>query len=105
MAVVWYVLIHVSLALIAPDVFSFTNRGAAWAAVAAAVVQGYAMWEVHRLAWPRFRASLDAAAGAARLAEARRGYWKRLGRLYVFRISAFSILTLLVATIVRGAGA
>lgn len=104
MTVVWYVLIHVSLGLIGPDVFRFTNLGALYAALAAAVVQGYAMWEIHRLAWPRFKASLDAAAGAARLAAARREYWMRLGRVYVFRISAFSILTLLVATVVRGAG-
>ena len=104
MTVVWYVLIHVSLGLIGSDVFRFTNAGALYCIAASAPVQGYAMWEVHRRSWPMFLASLDGDAPQAALAKARRGYWSRLGRVFIFRVAAFSILTLLIATLVRGAG-
>ncbi len=57
MAIVWYVLIHVSLALIGYQVFTFTNLGAFYAAMAGAVVQGYSIWEVHRVAKPRFESA------------------------------------------------
>lgn len=104
MTIVWYVLIHVSLGLIGSDVFRFTNVGALYCVAASAVVQGYAMWEIHRRSWPMFLASLDADATAEAVSGARRGYWNRLGRLFIFRVSAFSILTLLIAFLVRGAG-
>ena len=104
MTIVWYVLIHVSLGLIGSDVFRFTNLGALYCVAASAAVQGYAMWEMHRRTWPMFQASLDEDAAPAAVATARRGYWNRLGRLFIFRVSAFSILTLLIALLVRGAG-
>ena len=104
MTIVWYVLIHVSLGLIGKDVFTFTNLGAFYCALAAAVVQGYAVWEIHRIAWPRFEAGVGRGAGAREVAAARRGYWNRLGRTFIFRVSAFSVLSLLIASIVRGAG-
>lgn len=104
MTVVWYVLIHVSLGLIGSEYFRFTNLGALYCVAASAVVQGYAMWEIHRRSWPMFLASLDTATSAA-AAKARRGYWNRLGRVFIFRVSAFGILTLLIALLVRGAGA
>ncbi len=104
MYIVWYVLIHVSLGLIGSDMFQFSNAGAIRCAAAAAVVQGYAMWEIHRLAWPAFLANLDTGATPGAVAAARRGYWNRLGRVFIFRVSAFSVLTLLIAAIVRGAG-
>ena len=103
MAIVWYVLIHVSLGLIGYEAFRFTNLGALYAAAAAAVVQGYAMWETHRIAWPRFNAALAATPGSNQHRAELRQYWKRMARLYVFRISAFAILTLMVATLVRAA--
>ena len=104
MTIVWYVLIHVSLGLIGSDYFRFTNLGALYCVAASAVVQGYAMWEIHRRSWPMFLAGLDAGASPATVATARRGYWNRLGRVFIFRVSAFSILTLLIALLVRGAG-
>ena len=104
MTIVWYVLIHVSLGLIGSDYFRFTNLGALYCIAASAVVQGYAMWEIHRRSWPMFLQSIDADAPPATVATARRGYWNRLGRVFIFRVSAFSILTLLIALLVRGAG-
>lgn len=104
MTIVWYVLIHVSLGLIGSDYFRFTNLGALYCVAASAVVQGYAMWEIHRRSWPMFLQSIDADAPPATVATARRGYWNRLGRVFIFRVSAFSILTLLIALLVRGAG-
>ena len=100
MTVVWYVLIHVSLGLIGSEIFRFTNLGALYCVAASAAVQGYAMWEIHRRSWPMFLAGQDGAAPPG----ARRGYWNRLGRVFIFRVSAFSILTLLIAFLVRGAG-
>lgn len=105
MTIVWYVLIHVSLGLIGSDVFRFTNLGALYCVAASAVVQGYAMWEIHRRSWPMFLASLDANASPPSFSTARRGYWNRLGRVFIFRVSAFGILTLLIASLVRGTGA
>ena len=105
MAIVWYVLIHVSLGLIGSDYFRFTNLGALYCVAASAVVQGYAMWDIHRRSWPMFLASLDANASPPSVSTARRGYWNRLGRVFIFRVSAFGILTLLIASLVRGAGA
>ena len=57
MAIVWYILIHVSLGLIGYEVFTFTNLGALYCAAAASVVQGYAVYEIHKLAKPRFDAA------------------------------------------------
>ena len=104
MTIVWYILIHVSLGLIGKDYFSFTNLGALYCVLASSVVQGYATWEIHRIAWPMFESSITHESGAQQFSNARRGYWNRLGRTFVFRVSAFSILTLLIAAIVRGAG-
>ena len=61
------------------------------------------MWEIHRQAWPLFQANLDPGMGQNALAEAKRGYWNRIGRTFIFRLSAYSILTLLVAAVARGA--
>jgi len=102
-AIVWYILIHVSLGLIGRDYFAFTNLGAIYCVLAASVVQGYAMWEIHRLTWPMFLSSLGTDTTGQRLQTARRGYWNRLARTFMFRVSAFSILTLLIASILRGA--
>ncbi len=104
MTIVWYILIHVSLGLIGKDAFTFTNLGALYCVLAGAVVQGYAVWEIHRIAWPRFEAGIGRGAGMQQVQAARRGYWNRLARMFIFRVSAFSILSLLIASIVRGAG-
>lgn len=105
MAIVWYVLIHLSLGLIGYEWFRFNNLGAIYAAAACAVVQGYATWEIHRVAWPRFAGSLTGREGGEEYRRLRGEYWKRLGRLFIFRLSAFTILTLLAAAIMRGAKA
>ena len=105
MAIVWYVLIHVSLGLMGFEVFRFTNIGAIYCAAASSVVQGYAIYEIHRLAGPQFRATLGGMESDEERTRETRDYWKRLGRLFIFRLSAFTILTLLVAAVARGAQA
>ncbi len=102
MAIVWYVLIHVSLALIGYQVFTFTNLGALYAAAACAVVQGYSIWEVHRVAGPRFNAAFIGRPGSGKHKKRLREYRVRLARLFVFRLSIFTIVTLLVAALIRG---
>ncbi len=102
MAVVWYVLIHVSLALIGYQVFTFTNLGALYAAAAGSVVQGYSIWEVHRVAKPHFDAGFIGTPGSDKHRKQVREYRVRLARLFVFRLSVFTMLTLLVAAAVRG---
>ncbi len=102
MAVVWYVLIHVSLGLIGYQVFTFTNLGAFYAAAAGAVVQGYSIWEVDRVARPRFDAGFIGTPGSDKHRKQLREYRIRLARLFVFRLSIFTMLTLLVASLIRG---
>ena len=103
MTLVWYVLIHVSLGVIGKDHFTFTNLGALYCAAAALPVQGYAAAQLHRAAWPKFQAGLDPASAPEAARAARRGYWSRLGRILMFRVSAFGVLTLLIASLLRGA--
>ncbi len=102
MATVWYVLIHVSLALIGYQVFTFTNLGALYAAAAGAVVQGYSIWEVHRVAKPRFESAFIGKPGSDKHHKQRREYRARLARVFVFRLSIFTMLTLMVAALIRG---
>ena len=101
MAVVWYVLIHVSLGLIGFHVFTFTNLGALYAAAAGALFQGYSMWEVHRVAGPRFHAASIGKPGSDKYKKAVREYRFRLARLFIFRLCIFTMLSLLVASLVR----
>jgi hypothetical protein len=104
-AIVWYVLIHVSLGIIGYQVFLFTNLGAIYAAAAAAVVQGYAVWEIHRITRPKFDAAFIGTPGSERHREQVKEYNKRLLRLFGLRVSAFAIITLVVAAVMRGAKA
>ncbi len=101
MAIVWYVLIHVSLGLIGYRVLDFSNAGVLAAAALSAGVQLWPAWEIHRLAWPRFAASRPAAGSRDERVRETRAYWIRMGRLYAFRISAFTLLTLFVAWLAR----
>lgn len=103
MAIVWYVLIHVSLGLIGYQVFTFTNLGATYAAAATAVVQSYAMLEIHRLTKPKFDAAFIGTPGSDKHKEQLKEYKIRMLRLFGLRVSAFSLLTLLVAGLMRGA--
>ena len=103
MAIVWYVLIHVSLGLIGYQVFQFNNLGAIYVAAASAVVQAYAIWEIHRLTKPKFDASFTGTLGSDDHRQQMKDYKIRLLRLYGLRVSGFSLLTLLGAAVMRGA--
>ncbi len=104
MAIVWYVLIHVSLGLIGYEVFLFNNLGSLYATAAGAVVQGWAIWEIYRVTRPKFDAAFVGTPGSEKHRNRLREFWKRLARLFIFRLSAFTILTLLVAWLTRGVG-
>jgi len=99
----WYIVIHVGLGLAAYNVFTFTNEGGLYAAAAAAVVQAYGVWEIHRLAYPKFQASLAEAPSVGARQQMVKDYRIRLLRHWVFRTSAYGLLTLLTAMFVRGA--
>lgn len=101
MATAWYVLIHVSLGLIGYRVFVLSNAGALAAAAACGSVQLWPTHELHRAAWPRFEAMRAAVPSAAGRARETRAYWLRMARLYAFRTSAYTLLTLLVAWLMR----
>ena len=105
MMIVWYVLIHVSIGLIGYQYFQFNNLGAIYAALAAAVVQSYAIWETHKITKPRFDAAFEGTLGSDDHKQQLKEYKIRLLRLFGLRVSAFSILTLVVASLMRGAEA
>ena len=69
---------------------------------AGGVVQGYAVWEVHRIAKPKFDAAFIGTPGSEKHKKQLREYGIRLLRLWVFRLSIFTMLTLLVASLMRG---
>jgi hypothetical protein len=102
MATVWYVLIHATLGVIGQDAFRMTLPGVLACMAVSAVVQAWPTWEVHRVAWPKFKDRLRPDMPAAERARLMLGYWLRLGRLLMFRTSIFSIETLAVAAIARG---
>ena len=97
----WYILIHIGLGLVGYQVFLFTNEGGLWAA-AAAVVQAYAVWEIHKLAKPKFEASLAGARSFNARAEMQRDYQVRLLRTWFFRTCIYALLTLIVTMTVSG---
>jgi hypothetical protein len=105
MAIVWYVLIHVSLGLIGYQYFQFNNLGAIYAALATAVVQSYAIWETHKITKPKFDMAYMGTPGSDDHQQQLKEYKIRLLRLFGLRVSAFSILTLVVASLMRGAEA
>jgi hypothetical protein len=98
----WYILIHVGLGLVGYQVFLFDNIGGLWSALAAGIVQAYAIWEIHKLAKPKFEASLAAAASFKVRGEMLREYQIRLLRTWFFRTCIYALLTLIVAMIVGG---
>ena len=98
----WYILIHIGLGLAGYQYFTFTNTGGTYAFLAAGVVQGYAVWEIHKLAKPKFEASLAAAASFKVRGEMLREYQIRLLRTWFFRTCIYALLTLIVAMIVGG---
>jgi hypothetical protein len=93
----WYILIHIGLGLVGFEVFTFSNIGGIYAFGAAAVVQGYAVWEIHRLAWPRFQSARAAEASHMQRDQMLRDYRVRLARTWFFRCCIYSLLTIVVA--------
>ena len=102
MQTIWYVLIHVSLGLIGWKIFTITNQGVLAAFAACAGVQAWPMYELFRLTWDKFDDMRGRLTGAEDRKKETRAYWIRLGRLYVFRTSAYTFLTLFVAWLMRG---
>lgn len=98
----WYILIHCGLGVVGYKVFLFTNTGGLYAAAAAAVVQAYAAWEIHKLAKPKFDAVLAGAASYKERQELINGYRVRLARTWFFRVCIYALLTLVVAWATRG---
>ena len=103
MQTIWYVLIHVSLGLIGWKIFTFTNQGVLAAFAACAGVQAWPMYEMYRLTWEKFGSMRSRLTGSVPRKKETRGYWIRMGRLYLFRSSAYALLTLFVAWLMRGA--
>ncbi len=93
----WYVLIHIGLGLVGFQYFTFTNEGGLLAFAAASVVQAYAVWEIHRLAWPRFRAAQAAENSHMQRQQMARDYRVRLARTWFFRCCIYSLLTIVVS--------
>ena len=103
MQTIWYVLIHVSLGLIGWKIFTFTNQGVLAAFAACAGVQAWPMYDMYRLPWEKVGSMRARLTGAVPRKTEPRGYWIRMGRLYLFRSSAYALLTLFVAWLMRGA--
>jgi hypothetical protein len=99
---VWYVLIHVSLGLIGWKIFTFTNQGVLAAFAACAGVQAWPMYELFKLTWEKFESMRNSLTGDEDRKRETRAYWIRLGRLYLFRSSAYGLLTLFIAWLMRG---
>ena len=102
MQTVWYVLIHISLGLIGWKIFTFTNQGVLAAFAVCAGVQAWPMYEMYRLTWKKFYNMRSRLKDLEHRMKETRGYWIRMGRLYLFRSCAYALLTLFVAWLMRG---
>ncbi len=99
----WYVLIHVALGMIGWQYFTFTNIGGIYAFGASALVQAYAIYEIHRDARPKFNAMQAEVESAVERRENEQAYRNRLTRTWFFRSCLYSLLTLLAAMATQGA--
>ena len=99
---VWYILIHISLGLIGWKVFLFTNQGVLAVFAVCAGVQAWPMYEMYRLTWEKFDRMRSRLTEPESGVTETRGYWFRMGRLYLFRSCAYALLTLFVAWLMRG---
>jgi uncharacterized membrane protein YoaT (DUF817 family) len=97
----WYILIHVGLGLVGYQIFLFTNTGGIYAALASGVVQAYAVYEIHKLAWPRFQQAHAQAASVMEAEQMKKDYRSRLVRQWVFRTCIYALLTLIAAMAAR----
>jgi hypothetical protein len=98
----WYILIHVTLGILGAQWFTFTNIGGLYAAAAAALVQAYGVYEIHRVASPKFEDSLRAAPSHMRRQEMIKEYRIRVLRVWFFRTCIYGLLTLIAAMAARG---
>ncbi|PPR10669.1 MAG: hypothetical protein CFH41_01658 [Alphaproteobacteria bacterium MarineAlpha11_Bin1] len=103
MQTIWYFLIHVSLGLIGWKIFTFTNQGVLAAFAVCSGVQAWPMYEMFRLTHEKFEGMRSRLNGSELRKRETRGYWIRIGRLYLFRSCAYALLTLFVAWLMRGA--
>ncbi len=101
----WYILIHIGLGLIGYQYFTWTNIGGLYAAAASAVVQAYAVYEIHRQARPRFEATLAHEPSHQGRQQMEQDYKKRLARTWFTRTCLYSLLTLISAMAARGGAA
>ncbi len=100
----WYVLIHIGLGLIGFRYFTWTNTGGVYAALVAALVQAYAIYEIHRDARPKFQAALTQEPSHQGRQTMEQEYRKRLLRVWLTRTCMYALLTLIAAMAARGAG-
>jgi hypothetical protein len=97
----WYILIHIGLGLVGYQVFTFTNTGGVYAAAASGVVQAYAIWEIHKQAYPKFQEMHRNAASVTEAEQMKSDYRSRLIRQWIFRTCIYSLATLGVAAAAR----
>jgi len=100
----WYVLIHVGLGLVGFEFFLFSNTGGVLAFGSALIVQSYAVFEIHRAAWQRFKIVQDTENSLQRRNKMFANYKNRLLRVWFMRSCLYALLTLISAMAVRGDG-
>lgn len=98
----WYVLIHIGLGIVGYQVFYFNNLGGIYAAGAAALVQAYAVWEIHKAANPPFQQMLAQEPSHLERQNQTQDYKKRLARVWFMRTCLYALLTLISAMAARG---
>lgn len=98
----WYVLIHIGLGLVGYKYFTWSNLGGIYAALASALVQAYAIYEIHRDARPKFEAARAAEASHQGRQTMEQDYRKRLVRVWLTRTCMYALLTLIAAMAARG---
>ena len=100
----WYVLIHIGLGLVGYQIFTWTNTGGLYAALAAAIVQAYAIFEIHRDARPRFEATLAEEPSHQARQTMEQDYRKRLMKVWFTRTCMYALLTLIAGMAVGRGG-
>ena len=98
----WYVLIHIGLGIIGFQYFTWTNSGGLYSALAAAFVQAYAIYEIHRDARSRFEATLVQEPSHQARQAMEQDYRKRLAKVWFTRTCMYALLTLIAGMAMRG---
>ncbi|MFT5488246.1 MAG: hypothetical protein ACI9MU_003171, partial [Alphaproteobacteria bacterium] len=83
-------------------VFTISNQGVLATLAVCGSVQAWPMYEFFRLSWDKFDSMRSGTTGTEERKKETRGYWTRMGRLWLFRSSAYALLTLFVAWLMRG---